>query len=486
MNNKQFFSLAPKLLYKNEEAYNKLLDFAVMDNNEESWNIKNIAISGVYGSGKSTVWKTYVKNNNIEDKIITVTLGKYLDTENSEKNKFSNLSNLTENKNYENRIERQIINQILSQVKKSRIPLTKYVFKVNRSTISILWWISLILIFLTSVVLLVNTKRFGSSEKEQNVMFYSSLFFMCFSITWWLAIIVKNNVFSLKKIKTKWFETDVETSSSIQETILEKDIKEIAYIVRSSGAKIIVFEDLDRFDDVELFSKLKELNFIINAFNESQFKKRKNIQVIKFVYMVRDEIFDSDSRTKFFDIIIPILPIRKSTNVIESILSPIKEDFKESENVLKWIINYIQNPRTLKNIVNEYQIIKEIIFQNKENMKCKKMLALIAIKNAVPKEFGLMQVNKGFIFSIFDKKEELKNATLDKLKTNLQQLNCILNNGYEKELEYKSIETLLNYKGSLKINEPKENQMEKLLSASQNEQEMINISILRWKRTKSE
>ncbi|QVK04945.1 YobI family P-loop NTPase [Mycoplasma mycoides] len=203
MNNKQFFSLAPKLLYKNEEAYNKLLDFAVMDNNEESWNIKNIAISGVYGSGKSTVWKTYVKNNNIEDKIITVTLGKYLDTENSEKNKFSNLSNLTENKNYENRIERQIINQILSQVKKSRIPLTKYVFKVNRSTISILWWISLILIFLTSVVLLVNTKRFGSSEKEQNVMFYSSLFFMCFSVTWWLAIIVKNNVFSLKKNKDK-------------------------------------------------------------------------------------------------------------------------------------------------------------------------------------------------------------------------------------------------------------------------------------------
>ena len=53
-----FFSLCPSILENNEEykSYYEALDYA-FDNN----NIKNIAITGIYGAGKSTVWQSYVK-----------------------------------------------------------------------------------------------------------------------------------------------------------------------------------------------------------------------------------------------------------------------------------------------------------------------------------------------------------------------------------------------------------------------------------------
>ena len=46
----KFESLTPKILDKNNPIYTRALDFAFDDD-----NIKNIAITGVYGSGKSTI-----------------------------------------------------------------------------------------------------------------------------------------------------------------------------------------------------------------------------------------------------------------------------------------------------------------------------------------------------------------------------------------------------------------------------------------------
>ena len=69
----KFNALTPEVLDKNKEIYTKALDFAF--SNED---IKNIAITGIYGAGKSTVWNTYVKETKKEN-IITVSLGKYED-----------------------------------------------------------------------------------------------------------------------------------------------------------------------------------------------------------------------------------------------------------------------------------------------------------------------------------------------------------------------------------------------------------------------
>lgn len=147
----KFYSLTPEVLDENEKIYTEALDFAFSNN-----DIKNIAITGIYGAGKSTVWNTYVEKNKL-DNIITVSLGKYEDdlfvNHIKEDTKVINPENTTilENEKQEinkeetdnsNRIERQIINQILSQIKSERIPLSKYKFKENKSKAFI--WLNLL------------------------------------------------------------------------------------------------------------------------------------------------------------------------------------------------------------------------------------------------------------------------------------------------------------------------------------------------------
>ena len=160
--NNKFYSLTPEKLNENKKIYTEALDFAFANN-----DIKNIAITGIYGAGKSTVWKTYEKERDLKN-IITVSLGKYEDdysVDNKEQNgepkfennikdnydEITNTLNSNTEKNENNRIERQIINQILSQVKSKNIPLSKYGFKKNKDVKSIWKNILPIISFLLSI-----------------------------------------------------------------------------------------------------------------------------------------------------------------------------------------------------------------------------------------------------------------------------------------------------------------------------------------------
>ena len=108
-----FFSLCPSVLENIEgyEVYFEGLDYAFKDN-----EIKNIAITGIYGSGKSTLWRTYVKERALKN-IVTVMLGQF---ESSDYKEFrgSSSTDMKGELQEENRIERKLINQILSQINK--------------------------------------------------------------------------------------------------------------------------------------------------------------------------------------------------------------------------------------------------------------------------------------------------------------------------------------------------------------------------------
>ena len=161
MENKEtkFNSLTPDILKENKKVYTEGLDYAFCND-----DIRNIAITGVYGAGKSTVWNTYrkYKSNNPEEttfkNIITVCLGKYDDKSNEKRedssieNGGNHSNNNKEDKELDNRVERQIINQISAQIKSSDIPLSKYKFKWNLSGWS-LWANIFFTIFISCSIL---------------------------------------------------------------------------------------------------------------------------------------------------------------------------------------------------------------------------------------------------------------------------------------------------------------------------------------------
>lgn len=163
-NKSQFNALTPEILDKNKSIYTEALDYAFSNN-----DIKNIAITGIYGAGKSSVWKTYANNKNLNN-CITVSLGKYDDSTIKEEDKIG----------LENRLERQLINQMLSQINASDIPLSKYKFKVNiadKKLIQKVFWtipfiLSILLWFIRDQMIMILNDFFAqiSSRIIVNVM----------------------------------------------------------------------------------------------------------------------------------------------------------------------------------------------------------------------------------------------------------------------------------------------------------------------------
>lgn len=409
--NPKFNALTPEVLEENNEIYTKALDFA-FDNKD----IKNIAITGIYGAGKSTVWNTYVKETKKEN-IITVSLGKYEDTveeintkseESETKDKDTEYNKIGEHiLDNENRVERQIINQILSQINAKDIPLSKYGFKSNKSCCTILFESLAIVGIVSSVFLWINRGNIVDNTGFSYICVLISCTIMLFlSLLYIFYRYFRENILRISKIKFRGAEADLGYNDKNDETVLDRDIKELVYLIKSSNSKIIVFEDLDRYDNIAIYTKLRELNFLLNKYS----KTNDDGEVIRFIYMIKDGIFKSKNRTKFFDYIIPIVPIvdsKNSENMILNLLGDLKSLI--DKRLIFNISLYIDDMRLIKNIINEFIIYKDIINMKDLELSYDKLFSLIVLKNIFPYEFDMLQEDKGCLFYIINEIEQLKN-----------------------------------------------------------------------------
>ena len=397
--NTQFMSLSPTIVEKLDKVYVDALDFVI-----ENENIKNAAISGHYGSGKSSIWQTYKNMRNINN-VIYISLGDYCQGD--------------EEGNSISRIEKQILTQILTQVNQKDIPLSKYKLKSNKNKCTISKYLLASFSFIVSILgWFVKTEI--TSAYTVNMEEYLRIIFLLFvlPLLYLLYRIIKGELFQISRINLKIAEANAQTSEEKDESIFDKDIKEIIYILKSSNVKYVVFEDLDRYDNVLIFSKMRELNFLLNATHDKNdsilqkmicylksFFSKKNGEIgnnIKFIYLVRDDLFDIQTRSKFFDFILPVIPIVDSENSEGKLM----EYFKDNNNipdkkVLRKISIFIDDMRILKNIVNEYNIYSEILLPQKLNLDKNKLFSIIVLKNIFPEEFSLLQRDRGYIFNIF-------------------------------------------------------------------------------------
>ena len=435
-----FNALTPLVLDKNKTIYTRALNSAFMND-----DIRNIAIMGIYGAGKSTLWKTYVKEKKLQN-IITISLGKYED-----KNDFDDVSDFKNQSNQKkdsqnieniNRIERQLINQILSQIKTELIPLNKYKFKSNKKwkdivchTIGLFCFIISIILWLIKDTLVYNFITIGINMK--NIIIIIGFLF-CIPLIYFLYLLCKQNRFRISKINIKGTEADLCEETNKDETVLDRDIKEIVYLITSSDSEVIVFEDLDRYDDITIFTKLRELNFILNKYCMTNIHNKP----IRFIYMLRDGLFYSKNRTKFFDFIIPVVPIvdsKTSEEILHKLLDGV--NYLPNDKTIGNISLYIDDMRLLKNIVNEYIIYSNILPMEKLKLNPNKLFSLLTVKNIFPNEFDLLQEDRGFIHSIFNKLEEYRQNEITNIVEKINGIHFQIEK-LDKKIEDKVIEKI--------------------------------------------
>lgn len=113
--------------------YKEMLDFAlIIENNDD---VTNVAMTGLYGSGKSSVIETYKKQRKGKLKFLSISLSHYDGT----------------NDIGTKELEGKIVNQLLHQINSKKIPKTIFKAKSNISRFTIFSY-TLGLVFLIGMI----------------------------------------------------------------------------------------------------------------------------------------------------------------------------------------------------------------------------------------------------------------------------------------------------------------------------------------------
>ena len=385
-----FEKLTPTTLSPDEmRGYNEALDFIFKEE-----DLLNIAISGPYASGKSSVFKTY-EDEHKELNGIHISLSYFS----------PNLKSKIENQNPDNEftfndelmLERKIINQLIHQIDPKQIPYTDFKVKAESKSWINIFWASIISVFFCCVIYIDKTllNKWLEDPTQLTLILIGSLFALITFVSYKI-IDLQHRKNLIRKLKI--FESELDISSECDVSYFDKYLDEIIYILDKSKLHFIVFEDIDRYDDNLILSKLRELNYIYNKRQKNRKRKLTKRKTIKFIYLIKDEIFDSKERTKFFDYILPIVPVMDNSNSLGKM-----EQLFKSKNIysdfsisfLDTLSLYLDDIRLIKNICNEYIIYKKKLPNQASWFKKENLLAIIVYKNIFPEDYSLTRLGLG-------------------------------------------------------------------------------------------
>ena len=403
------------------EVYEEAIDY-VFDNPD----IKNVAITGAYSAGKSSVLASYKKKHE-KLRFLHISLAHFKSPDKEEKTK----EDKTEVN--ESTLEGKILNQLIHQIPSKKIPQTNFKVKKTISPKSVS--IRTIVVVLFSIFIIyftcfnmwkdyVNTlpdnlfKSILSLSTNQYALIIVGIIITClFSLIVYELINIQKNRNIFRKLNLQGNEIEIFEESD--DSYFDKYLNEVLYLFENAEVDVVVFEDMDRFNAGGIFERLREVNTLANI----QLQK-ENKKVLRFFYLLRDDIFISKDRTKFFDYIIPVVPVVDSSNSYDQFISHLKKGGvfeKFNESFLQGLSLYIDDMRLLKNIYNEFVIYYSRL--NNTELDCNKMLAIIAYKNLFPNDFADLQLNKGFVYNLFNKKDFFISEEVKKLDERISKKN---------------------------------------------------------------
>lgn len=477
--------LYPQYDESSHASYVQRLEKALEGNDNK---LHNIALSGVYGSGKSSILEKVVKDLEEERPHTTRTislapLAAQLKKQDDRKvnsvsdegdsapekpsgapPKSSNNSSIT------NLIQKEIIKQLLYGTDPGKIPASHF-HRINEIGLGKQLLSSLACGALLLFMLDIHKWPYNRIQELLTWLPIPT------SITKILAEIV---IIGLLLIATfalfHYFDTRIHlakidvgtagiTLGENSDSYFDQYLDEIIYIFEKTGIRTVFFEDLDRFQDAQIFDSLRELNQILNndpklRHTESTIQKisqrlhfspsaeEKNSQSsipIQFVYAIHDAIFSNQyvladeqvsnkeslshsfSRAKFFDLIIPVMPFVSASNSYQIALETLEDVLDANDpqmiNLLELVADAIPDKRTWINIRNEFIVYREHLFvQSPEGRFTSKLgldeshlLAFIIYKNCYLDDSVKIHDGKSKLDYFYNNARELAKQKLSNL-----------------------------------------------------------------------
>ena len=407
-------SLQPKRISSEKKAYQSVLD---IEERLRKGDATNIALTGPYGSGKSSILITlkedYPEYNYLNISLATLKPSDAIAKEQKEKSTGEDNEEILSKLNLDRLIEYSILQQLIYKEKQEVLPNSRFkrIFhlenkRVCEITIAIILAVLAFIVLFEPYFLKVEWLCNFLGKEWINIVGDSiSIIYMIWFAYKAISMIVPAVSNShLNKLNLKDGEIEIVENTSI----FNKHLDEILYFFEKTDYNVVIIEDLDRFESIDIFIKLRELNLLLN---ESKVIERK----IFFVYAVRDDMFQDAERVKCFDYITTVIPVINRSNAKKQL----KEELQKrgvteiSDYHLQELGFFLYDMRLLKNIANEY-----VQYRGKlsEGISCEKLLGMIVYKNFYPQDFADLHGCKGTVYQLLNLKEAFVAAKIEELE----------------------------------------------------------------------
>lgn len=357
--------LTPAYSQADHEIYVREIQHAL-----DGHDVRNIALSGNYGVGKSSILRQVVVQN--EGNIVEISLSA-LSPAVPQSGTTGDAYSTT------NQIQQEIVKQLLYREKPSKTPGSRFRriqrFQRSREAMGAL---AAGLVISVGFLLADWSQKIGSGF---GIVSWGPLLHLAiFATAAALTYLVRSLAYGRLNIKQLSAGPATVTLDDQSRSYFDQYLDEIFYFFETSGLNVVVFEDIDRFDDHRIFETLRALNTLLNAPSDRR--------PIRFIYAMKDSIFerlgeistdekaapeDWDSarshseseranRTKFFDLVIPVVPFithHNAKNVVSGLMSG--HDFCVSNDLMDLVSRHVPDMRFLKNARNEFLVFRNRI-----------------------------------------------------------------------------------------------------------------------------
>jgi hypothetical protein len=432
----ELLSLTPKYDREKHGVYFDVIETALTKGRK---SIKNIALTGSYGVGKSSILEKVARQQ--KRHVISVSLSTLGFEDEPKPTTTAARTAATKT----NRIQKEIVKQLLYSQDPVKMPGSRY----RRITRFRLWrglgFASLVAVPITVLFFLAGWTAsiavLVALPKDLALMIHVVVFVAATLLILGLRAIFHNKI-QIDQISAGAATISLSAKSA---TYFDEYLDEIVYFFEVIKRDIVIFEDIDRFDDPHIFETLRSLNTILNG--AKQLKGRD----IRFIYAIKDSIFDElgaraakeelegeaklaeddaaeaevarANRTKFFDLVIPVVPFITHRSARDLLAQTMKGlDHKVSADLIDLAARHVADMRLIKNIRNEFAIFKErVIDSGSLKLSQNRLFAMVLYKSTHLSDFELIKVGKSNLDDLYRDARALVASNIGSINTELRR-----------------------------------------------------------------
>lgn len=424
-------SLAPEYSEDRHGTYFAVLKRAI----EDQPGVRNIALAGPYGVGKSSVL------NKVADefgarviKISLLTLG--VDPEATETANGGNPAAQTTS----NRIQKEIVKQLLYQQRPSDAPESRF-----RRIARVRWHRELLVAACTALVatvllLLAGVHLPGVAtgaalspslpQWARTLAAYMAAGAVVGAVVVSVRLLIQGRL-GIEKVTAGPATITLPVRSS---SYFDEYLDEIIYFFETNEKRdLVILEDLDRFNDATIFESLRSLNGLLNS------ARQLDNRNIRFLYAVRDSVFEKlgrdesrattdearaelvrANRTKFFELIVPMVPFITHKNARDLMFELLEQrGHAIPKDLVDLTARYVADMRLIHNIVNEYEVFKRLLLDVPvavPELDPQRLFALVVFKNAHMTDFENIRHATSSLDKLYETWRSLVSANLRLLR----------------------------------------------------------------------